>query len=170
MKLNRTSVAMCVSMAASIAGAANPTANPELNGRWVMNAEKSQGPPAVSEVLTFRISGDEEHYVIEDVEQDGRKLNTEYTAKLDGKEYPNRNLITGEVTYVALRQLFPRVEEVTNSRHVKDQSGHEVSQVTSRYIRILSPDGKEYISLMIDAHGGVLLARVFERQPLAHAQ
>jgi hypothetical protein len=170
MKPNRTGLAMCVSMAASIAGAATPAANPEMNGRWVMNAEKSQGPPAVSEVLTFRISGGEEHYVIEDIEQDGRKLNTEYTAKLDGKEYPNRNLITGEVTYVALRQLFPRVEEVNNTRHVKDQSGHEVSQVTSRYIRILSPDGKEYISLMIDAHGDVLLARVFERQPPAHPQ
>jgi len=170
MKLNRTGLAMCVSMAASIASAATPAANPEMNGRWVMNAEKSQGPPAVSEILTFRITGDEEHYLIEDIEKDGRKLNTEYTAKLDGREYPNRNLITGEVTYVAIRQLFPRVEEVTNTRHVKDHSGHEVSRITSRYIRILSPGGKEYTSLMIDAHGGVLLARVFDKQPLAHPQ
>jgi len=165
MKLSHTGLGIWLSVAACIAGAATPAANPEMNGRWVMNAEKSQGPPAISEVLTYRISGNEEHYVIEDVEADGRKLNTEYTAKIDGKEYPVKNLITGEVTYVSLRQLFPRVEEATNTRHVKDQSGHEVSQVTSRYIRILAPNGKEYTSIMIDANGVVVLARVFDKQP-----
>jgi hypothetical protein len=160
-----TVLGICVWAAASMVSAATPMANPAMNGRWVMNVQKSQGPPAVSEVLTYRIRGNEEHYVIEDVEKDGRRLNTEYTAKLDGREYPNKNLITGVVTYVSLRQLFPRVEEATNSRHVKDGGGKDISQVTSRYIRILSPDGKEYTSLMLDRNGIVLLARVFDKQP-----
>jgi hypothetical protein len=146
-------------------------ANPGMNGKWVINKEKSQGPQAESEVLTYEIKGDEEHYIVDETDKDKkapngvRKFNTEYTAKLDGQEYPNKNLVTGEVRYVSIKQMFPRVEELTNITHVTGPDGKEVSKVEGRYIRILSPDGKEYTSILIDPKGIVRSIRVFDKQP-----
>jgi hypothetical protein len=140
-------------------------ANPEMNGKWVLNPAKSQGPQAATEVLTYQIKGDEEHYIVDELEKDGRKFNTEYTAKLDGKEYPNKNLVTGAVTYVSIKQMFPRVEELTNIRHKTGPDGKQISEVTGRYVRILSADGKEYTSVLIDPKGVVRSVRVFDKQP-----
>jgi hypothetical protein len=138
--------------------------NPAMSGKWVLNHDKSQGPQAATEVLTYEVKGDEEHYIVDEVEKDGRKFNTEYTAKLDSKEYPNKNLVTGQVNYVSIRQMFPRVEELTNIRHVKGPDGKEVSEVSGHYIRILSADGKEYTSVLTNAKGDVTSVRVFEKQ------
>ena len=139
--------------------------NPAMSGKWVLNPEKSQGPQAASEVLTYEVRGDEEHYTVDEVEKDGKKFKTEYSAKLDGKEYPNKNLVTGQVNYVSIRQMFPRVEELTNIRHEKGADGKEVSKVGQRYIRILSLDGREYTSVLIDPEGKVFSVRVFDKQP-----
>ncbi len=146
-------------------------ANPGMNGKWVLNKEKSQGPQADTEVLTYEIKGDEEHYIVDEVDKDAkapggvRKFNTEYTAKLDGQEYPNKNLVTGKVNYVSIKQMFPRVEELTNIVHETGADGKEVSKVTGHYVRILSADGKEYTSVLIDPKGIVRSIRVFDKQP-----
>ena len=139
--------------------------NPEMAGKWVLNKDKSQGPQAASEVLTYEVQGDKEHYIVDEVEKDGKKFNTEYSARLDGKEYPNKNLVTGKVNYVSIEQKFPRVEELTNITHEKGADGKETSKVTGRYIRILSPDGKEYTSVLINPKGEVFSVRVFDKQP-----
>jgi hypothetical protein len=149
---------------ATLAGASYAQ-NPNMAGKWVLNKEKSQGPQAASEVLTYEVQGDKEHYIVDEVEQDGKKFNTEYSAKLDGKEYPNKNLVSGEVNYVRIVQKFPRVEELTNVTHVKGADGKETSKVTGRYIRILSVDGKEYTSVLVNPKGEVFSVRVFDKQP-----
>jgi hypothetical protein len=138
--------------------------NPEMSGKWALNPDKSQGPAPASETLIYQISGDEEHYSADATQKDGSKFRTEYRAKYDGKEYPNKNLVTGRITYTAIKQMFPRVEEVTNIRHVRDSSGKEVSEVTNHFIRILSADGKEITSVLTDAKGAVTSVRVFDKQ------
>lgn len=148
---------------AALAGASYAQ-NPDMAGKWVLNKEKSQGPQAASEVLTYEVQGDKEHYIVDEVEQDGKKFNTEYSAKLDGKEYPNKNLVTGKVNYVSIVQKFPRVEELTNITHEKGADGKVTSKVTGRYIRILSVDGKEYTSVLVNEKGEVFSVRVFDKQ------
>jgi len=66
---------------------------------------------------------------------------------------------------VKIVQKFPRVEELTNVTHIKGADGKETSKVTGRYIRILSVDGKEYTSVLVDPKGEVFSVRVFDKQP-----
>ena len=113
------------------------------------------------EVLTYEVKDGQEHYIVDEMDEGGRHFNTEYTAKLDGKEYPNKNLVTGAVTYVSIKQMFPRVEELTNIRHTTGPDGKEVSEVTGHYIRILSADGKEYTSVLTNAKGDVTPQMLF---------
>ncbi len=61
-----------------------------LNGTWKLNLDKTTGPHAKSEMLTFAVSGDEEHYTVDEVETDGSLFKTEYTAKFDGKSLPQQ--------------------------------------------------------------------------------
>src|SRR5205823_4533054 len=83
-----------------------------FNGTWKLNHEKTTGPHAKSEVLTFRVTNDEEHYTVDEVEQDGSLFKTEYVAKFDGKDYPNHNLVTGATTYVCLKKIDDNTEEL----------------------------------------------------------
>ena len=135
----------------------------EFQGKWTINKSKSQGPQAATEILTYEINGDEEHYIVDEVETDGRKFNTEYRARFDGKEYPNKNLVTGEVNYVKLRKVFDRTEQLTNIKHQKGPDGKETSVVTGYYIRVLAADGKSISSTLIDANGQVTAVRIFDK-------
>jgi hypothetical protein len=134
-----------------------------FNGKWSINHEKSQGPLAATEILTYVVTADEEHYIVDEVEKDGRKFNTEYRAKFDGKEYANKNLVTGAVNYVKIRKVFDRVEQLTNIRHVKGTDGKDESQITGYYIRVLSLDGKSITSTLTNAEGQVTAVRVFDK-------
>lgn len=138
---------------------------PNLVGKWVLNASKGQGTQPANEVLTYEIKDGAEHYVANATQADGSKFNSEYLARFDGKEYANTNHVTGKVAYVSLQQLFPRVEIVTHIDHSKDANGKEVRKVTGRFIRIASPDGKEFTSILLNAKGEVFSVRVFDKQP-----
>ena len=128
-----------------------------FNGSWKLNPEKTRGPHAKREILTFRVTRDEEHYTVDEVEQDGSLFKTEYTAKFDGKDYPNHNLVTGATTYVRLKKIDDTTEELEN----RDATG---GPVTSKYQRVLSGDGKTITSSIIGANGAIFSVRVFERQ------
>src|SRR4051812_35345257 len=143
-----------------------PSAHAQIqgfNGKWSINHEKSQGPLARTEILTYEVNGDEEHYIVDEVETDGKKFNTEYRARFDGKEYPNKNLVDGTVNYVKLRKVFDRVEQLTNIHRERGADGTETSKVTGHYIRVLAPDGKSITSTLIDADGQVTAVRVFDK-------
>ncbi len=47
-----------------------------------------------------------------------------------------------------LRKVLDRVEEVTNIRREKGPDGKEISVVRGYYIRVLSPDGKQIMSVL----------------------
>lgn len=119
----------------------------EMNGTWTLNQELSH-PKAQCEYLHYTITEDEQHYIVDEISSDGSKFNTEYRAKYDGNEYPNRNLVSGAVNYVKLRKVLDRVEEVTNIRREVGPDGKEVSVVRGYYIRILSPDAKQITSVL----------------------
>lgn len=133
-----------------------------MNGIWTLNQELSF-PKAQCEYLHYTITADEQHYIVDEITSNGQKFNTEYRAKYDGQEYPNRNLVTGEVNYIKLRKVLDRVEQVTNIRREKGPDGKEVSVVRGYYIRMLSPDGKQITSTLLDGNGQVTGVRVFDR-------
>jgi hypothetical protein len=138
---------------------------PGLVGKWVLNVNKGQGTQPASEVLTYEIKDGAEHYVANATQEDGSKFNSDYVARFDGKDYPNTNHVTGKVAYVSLKQVFPRVEIVTHIDHDKDANGKEVRKVTGHFIRIASPDGMEFTSILLNAKGEVFSVRVFDKQP-----
>lgn len=157
-------IALCACIA--VGGLMGMPANaqiPGFNGSWSLSQDKSEGPKAVCEYLHYAVTASEEHYIVDELEKDGTKFNTEYRAKYDGKEYANKNLVTGVVNYVKLRKVFDRTEQLTNIRKEPGPNGTVVSKVTGYYIRVLSPDGKSITSTLIDAEGQVTAVRVFEK-------
>lgn len=134
-------------------------------GKWVLNVGKGQGTQPANEVLTYEIKDGAEHYVANATEDDGSKFNSDYVARFDGKEYPNTNHVTGKVSYVSLKQVFPRVEIITHIDHDKNANGKETRKVTGRFIRIASPNGMEFTSILLNAKGEVFSVRVFDKQP-----
>jgi hypothetical protein len=140
-----------------------------FNGTWTLNQKASEGPKAACEYLHYEVSGDEEHYIVDEMSKEGQPFHTEYRAKFDGKEYANKNLVTGAVNYVKLRKVFDRTEQLTNIRREKGPDGKEVSKVAGHYIRVLAADGKSITSTLIDAEGQVTAVRVFDKVDLKGA-
>lgn len=127
----------------------------KFSGTWVLNLAKSNGPQPKSETITIHVSNGEEHYIVEALNEDGSRLHTEYRAKYDGKDYPNKNLITGNTAYVSLQAVDANTEIVSNKRDGK---------VTSSYRRVISADGKTLTSTILAADGSVRSVRVFDKK------
>jgi hypothetical protein len=134
-----------------------------FNGTWTLNQKASEGPKAACEYLHYEVTADEEHYIVDEMSREGQPFHTEYRAKFDGKEYANKNLVTGATNYVKLRKVFARTEQLTNIRRERGPDGKEVSKVAGHYIRVLAPDGKSITSTLINAEGQVTAVRVFDK-------
>ena len=128
-----------------------------FNGTWKLNPKVTTGPHAKSEILTYHVTGDQEHYTVDEVELDGSLFKTEYTAKFDGNPYPNKNLVTGGITYVSLRKIDDHTEELES----RETPGGPLKY---KYRRVLSGDGKTITSSIINGDGSVYSVRVFEKQ------
>src|ERR1700689_1933864 len=100
-----------------------------FNGTWKLDLNKTTGPHAKTEVLIYHVTGDEEHYTVDEVEPDGSLFKTEYTAKFDGKVYPNKNLVTGEITYVCLKKIDDRTEEFESRKKPKGAVSYKYRRV-----------------------------------------
>jgi hypothetical protein len=134
-----------------------------FNGKWVLNHAKSQGRNPAVEYITYKITDQVQDYVVDETGADGRRFNAVYQAKFDGKDYPKKDLVTGNVTYTRVEKVFERVELVTNSVKEKGKDGKEVTKATGWYIRVLSPDGQSITSTLFSAEGKVTAVRVFDR-------
>jgi hypothetical protein len=138
----------------------------ELNGTWVLNHQKSTGPLDKYEDIVWDVKDDgTENYVNHITATDGKKAVAEYSAKLDGKEYPEKHE-DGSVTYIALTQLFPRTEEAKLYKH----EANGKSTLTGRFFRVLSHDGKELYDTLCNADGSLLGFRVFDKKTTKSAE
>src|SRR5438046_3567117 len=85
-------LALAVTSAALVAQAADP-----LIGVWNVDVFKSTyvtGQPPVRRVITFEAAGDSLHFMQETTNQGfntSETIRIEYTAKVDGKDYPIMN-------------------------------------------------------------------------------
>jgi hypothetical protein len=137
------------------AAAGSAAQNEKFTGTWELNLAKSTGPQPKSETLRIHVANNEEHYIVEALNENGSRLHTEYRAKYDGKDYPNRNLVTETTTFVSIQALDANTELVTNKRDGK---------VTSSYRRVLSADGQTLTSTILGPDGAVRSVRVFDRK------
>jgi hypothetical protein len=140
--------------------------SPELSGKWVFNPAKSQEKGQTAfEIMTVELNNGTQTDKVHSAQKgQAGDSNSERSAKVDGSESAVKNPRTGNLSYLSYRQMFPRVEEVNQIRHVKGPDGTEVSEVTGHIIRILSADGKELTSVVTDAKGDVTGVRVFDKQ------
>jgi hypothetical protein len=130
-------------------------ANPWL-GKWTMNIAKSTyaGPPPKSATHWFVETRDGMTQIIEQVTADGRKLRSEVTVKLDGKDYPVQGDAQRDSTR-AFRRIDRRTLEVINKTDGK---------VTSTIREVISPDGKTRTATTTGRNAKSPNVLVFERQ------
>jgi hypothetical protein len=107
--------------------------DPQL-GTWVLDVNKSTfnfGPVPRSETRVFTMAGENLKFTSDGVDASGRLWHSEYTAKLDGKDYP----ISGsqDVDSISLRRVDPFVLEVMMKK---------AGKVAITGTRVISKDGK----------------------------
>jgi hypothetical protein len=144
---------------ATLAIAADP-----WNGTWKLNAAKSKAPggrlPHPSSTNIIEVQGETMHLISSQTDATGKLEKVEYTAKLDGKEYPVK--VTppppGSQQYtIALKQLNPRTREFIEV----------IGKFTIKGKDVLSEDGKSFDRIVIgkDAEGhDTTVIQVFEKQ------
>ncbi len=104
-------------------------------GTWTLNVAKSKydpGPAPKSGAVTFSTSGKSVKAIVAGVTDTGEKMQWEYTAAADGKDYPiTGNNPNGDT--VVLKQLSPNSFETTMKLKGK---------VTVVNVRTVAADGK----------------------------
>jgi len=146
-----------VLVAATVAMAADP-----WNGTWKLNAAKSKAPggriPHPSSTNIIEIQGETMHLIADHTDASGNLEHVEYTAKLDGKEYPVKATPPGPQPYtISLKRINPRTREFVEV----------IGTFTIKGRDILSEDGKSFTRIVDskDAQGNdVSVIQVFEKQ------
>ena len=161
--MNRRSViagtALFILVAASFAMAADP-----WNGTWKLNPEKSKSPggrlPHPNSTNIIEIQGETMHLISNQTDSTGKLEHVEYTAKLDGKEYPVKVSPPppGPQQYtISLKQISPRIREFVEN----------IGTFTIKGRDVLSEDGKSFDRIVNskDAEGrDTSVIQVFEKQ------
>ncbi len=139
-----------------------------FTGTWVLNVAKSKMQPATaskSEIIHYKITGDEEDFLSDAVTIEGYPESIKYTARYnDGKAYPFSITINGKVTNPGAMTMVKKIDTWTRERYnVRD--GKPV--IASR--RLVSRDGKTMTLtiLRMDAQGGEVVneVRILEKRP-----
>ena len=105
-------------------------------GNWKLNVEKSKyspGPAPKSLTLTFETAGKGIHLTTDQVNADGSRVATEYTASFDGKDYPLKGSAIADTT--SLKRLS------ANSMMRTDKKG---GKVVATLKSVVAKDGKTY--------------------------
>jgi len=105
-------------------------------GAWKLNVEKSKfspGPAPKSLMLMFEPAGKGVHLTTEQVNPDGSKTATEYTASYDGKDVPLKGSAVANTT--SLKRL-----NATTVMRTDKKDGKVVATLKS----VISKDGKLY--------------------------
>lgn len=92
-------------------------ASDPASGTWELDVRKSTyspGPPPKSQTRTYEWSGDSVKYTAKGVDAEGKPVLIQYTAKLDGKDYP----MTGnpDSDMIALKRIDSSTVESAQKR------------------------------------------------------
>lgn len=149
---------------AALLGYAQGTQPDPFNGTWKLDVARSKMQPATaskSEIIHYRVTGDEEDFVSEAVTAEGRAESIKYTAR-EGKASPFTITVDGKVTNPGAMTTVKKIDARTRERYnVRD--GKPV--LASR--RVVSPDGKTMTITIVRIDGSreiVNEVRVLERQ------
>ena len=138
-----------------------------FTGTWRLNVAKSQMQPATastSELIRFRIIGDEEQFVSEAITAKGEPESIQYSARYnDGRAYPFSITIAGKLTNPGAMTMVRKIDTWTRERYnVRD--GKPV--IASR--RVVSRDGRTMTLTIVrlDAQGNEVVheTRILEKQ------
>jgi len=104
MKTKTVGLALLLSVAAGAMCFANPTA-----GTWKLNESKSKFGEGANkgQTVVWSTVGDQEKVTVDGTDASGKKMHTEWTGKLDGKDYP----LTGDAT--SDTRAFKKTDEKT---------------------------------------------------------
>lgn len=103
-------------------------------GVWKLNVAKSKispGPAPQSMTIKWEPAGDAIKFTAESTAADGKTLRTEYTAKVDGKEYPMIGSPTTDT--ISLKRIDANTVERTDKK---------AGKVTVVILRKTAEDGK----------------------------
>ena len=125
-------------------------------GTWKLNPAKSTAPggqlPHPRSVNVFEVKGNTVHLIADETDGTGKELHVEYTAALDGKEYPVKVTPAGSGSYtISLKQIDARTREFVE----------KVGNFTIKGRDILSEDGKSFSRVGVNKDGPV---QFFEKQ------
>ena len=161
--MNRLAVIVVAAVvsAGSIAAQQDP-----FNGTWKLNVARSTMQPdsaSKSEIIHYRVVGDQEEFLTEAVTANGQPETIKYTARYDdGKPYPFTIAIDGKVTNPGAMTMVKKVDTWTRERYnVRD--GKPV--IASR--RVVSKDGKTMTLTILrieDGQAVVRETRILEKQ------
>lgn len=106
-----------------------------LTGTWDLNLEKSKFTNAQapkSETRTYEVSGQQDKMTAERIYSDGKQLTIQYTANLDGKDYP----YTGQPIHDSI-SLTP-VDDLTANYTIKGKVAGGGTRVISKDLKTMT--------------------------------
>ena len=159
MKRTVITILFLLAAVATVAMSADPWV-----GTWKLNPAKSKAPggrlPHPSSTNIIEIQGETMHLISNQTDATGKLEQVEYTAKLDGKEYPVKVSPPppGSLQYtISLKRLNPRTREFVEN----------IGKFTIKGQDVLSEDGKSFDRIVNskDAEGhDTSVIQVFEKQ------
>lgn len=131
-------------------------------GTWKLNPAKSKAPggrlPHPSSTNIIEIQGETMHLISDQTDATGKLEHVEYTAKLDGKEYPVKATPPGPQPYtISLKRINSRTREFVEV----------IGTFTIKGQDVLSEDGKSFSRIVNskDAKGqDTSIIQVFDKQ------
>ena len=132
------------------------------NGTWALNADKSKAPggsiPHPTSTNIIEIQGETMRLIADHTDTSGNLEHVEYTAKLDGNEYPVQSTPPGPQPYtISLKEIDPRTREFVEVIGTFTIKGRDVR----------SEDGKSFsriVDIKDDQGNDVSVIQVFEKQ------
>ncbi len=145
-----------------VVATAAKAADDPFNGTWKLNAARSKAPggrlPHPSSTNVIEIQGETMHMIVDQTDATGKLEHVEYTAKLDGKEYPVKVSPPSPQQYtISLKRINPRTRDFVEN----------IGKFTIKGPDILSEDGKSFSRIVNskDAAGrDTSVIQVFEKQ------
>ena len=157
MKRSVVTIFLLLATVATVAMAADPWV-----GTWKLNPAKSKAPggrlPHPSSTNIIEIQGEMMHLISNQTSATGEMEHVEYTAALDGKEYPVKSSPPGPQPYtISLKRIDSRTREFVEN----------IGKLTIKGRDVLSEDGKSFSRIVNskDAQGNdTTIIQFFEKQ------